>query len=399
MNPRLKEVMDRLGKRPSLMRMDIDVSDCFGDAAPYQIQDGIATINISGPLSNARWSWGGTTYGDIQNQINIARQDPNVKGILLNVNSPGGETDNAFETAAMIRAAGKDKPVWACAATSAYSAAYLLAAQAAKIYVTPVSGGVGSVGVYCAHMDVSEMLKQAGVNITLISAGEGKTDGTPYAPLSKDARAEIQMEIDRLYGAFLDDVATGRGMSAGSVVALGARCYDGAKAALASGLADMPGDLAATFNDLSSELRRMQYGSLAFAGKSKAATAAKGKSMTPEEIAVKTAADIETAKVQAGKDAHDYALEVMETCALVGKPELAAGYVAAKTPMAEVRANLMKVKADAQAKTTLDSSVLLKGEKSNHDGETQGKLSQQDGATGFAKAFAALGIKTKGEKG
>src|ERR1041385_7565054 len=123
---RLEEVMNRIGSRRALIHM-ASVSDHFGDAAPYRIEDGIGIINICGPLSNAVWSWGGTTYGDIQNQSRIADADPNVRAILLNVNSPGGETDNAFETAAVI--ASLEKPVYAVAATMAYSAAYLLASQ------------------------------------------------------------------------------------------------------------------------------------------------------------------------------------------------------------------------------------------------------------------------------
>ncbi len=97
---RFDEVMQRIGTRPALIRM-ANVSDYFGDKAPYRIESGVALIDVSGPLSNDAWSWGGTTYGEIQDQLKIAAADPGVKGILLCVNSPGGETDNAFETAAV----------------------------------------------------------------------------------------------------------------------------------------------------------------------------------------------------------------------------------------------------------------------------------------------------------
>ena len=55
----------------------------------------------------------------------------------LNINSPGGETDNAFETAELVARVAAQKPVFAVADTSAFSAAYLLASQAEKIYVAP----------------------------------------------------------------------------------------------------------------------------------------------------------------------------------------------------------------------------------------------------------------------
>lgn len=384
MNERLKEVLERLGSRPSLIRMG-DISDYFGEDAPYRTEDGVAFVNISGPLSNSRWSWGGTTYGDIQNQIRIAAADPGVKGILLNVNSPGGETDNAFETAAMIAAAGKAKPVWAVAATGAYSAAYLLASQASKIYLAPTSGGVGSIGVYCGHMDYSGMLDQMGIKVTLISAGEGKTAGNPWEPLTDAAKADIQSEMDRLYGAFVGGVAAGRGMNAGDVVALGARIYEGSKAAIAAGLADAPGDIETAWVDLCNEIQR---GSSAgtFLGR-RAAAAAKEKNGMKNE-ATAAAPDLEAIAEQAKKEAQANVAMINDLCALAGKPELVAGFIGAGKSSAQVRTELLKLKADAQTETDLNSGIMP-----GADADTAGKQK----ATAWNKVCASLGIRTKGQ--
>jgi signal peptide peptidase SppA len=251
---RLEEVMSRIGSRPALIHAAA-AGDYYRDTAPYEIRDGVAIIDVTGPLSNAAWSWRGTTYGEIQDQVRCALEDTNVSGIVLNVDSPGGETDNAFETAAMIAKAGKQKPVYAVANTAAYSAAYLIASQADKVYCVPTSGGVGSIGVYCAHMDISEALKKDGVKVTLISAGTGKTDGNPYEPLSKTAEANMQSEIDRLYGEFVGSVADGRGMNAATIVKLGARCFAGSSAAIAAGLADKSGDMSVALADMTKKIQ------------------------------------------------------------------------------------------------------------------------------------------------
>jgi signal peptide peptidase SppA len=361
---KLEEVMARFGSRPALIRMAA-VSDYFGDAAPYRIEDGVAMIDISGPLSNAKWSWGGTTYGEIQDQCKIAAADPNVKGVLLCVNSPGGETDNAFETAAVVAQLAATKPVYAVAATMAYSAAYLLASQAEKIYCTAVSGGVGSVGVYCAHLDYSEMLKQAGIKVTLISAGEGKTSGNPYEPLDEEDQGEIQDEINRLYAEFVSAVASGRGIDSASVIKLGARCYEGAPKALAAGLADAPGDVPTAWVDMcaaiqsnSSPLMKARKGFAASAANLKEKESMSQPNAGAAEIKTPTAAEIEQMLTQARTEGYGDAAQVVDLCMIAGTPALAVGFIGEKKTIAEVRTALLANRANAQAGTELNTSIM-----------------------------------------
>ena len=259
--PRIKEVMGRIGSRPALIHAAV-VGDYFGESAPYRAVGGIAVVDVVGPLLNEGCDCGGCTcYGDIQEQLRAADANPNVKGILLNVNSPGGQTDNAFETASLIAEIAKRTEVWACASVSAYSAAYLLASQANRIYCSPVSGGVGSIGVFCTHFDLSGALEGAGIKVTLVSAGKGKTDGNPYEPLSETALADMKQYVGYLYGEFVGAVSRGRGLATGGIVNMGARCFDGATAAISSGLADVSGDLSKALNDMGAEIQRMPLGS------------------------------------------------------------------------------------------------------------------------------------------
>ena len=233
-----------VGLRPHMI--DESAADGgYGKGTKYTIENRIATVQANGLLVNDEdwWDgWGVSTYGRIRKDVMAASADPNVDGILLAINSPGGETDLAFETAADLVAAGKQKPLWAVAGTSAYSAGYLLASSASRVYVPPISGGVGSIGVYMAHMDYSEMLENAGVKATFIEAGRGKTDGHPYKPLSAAAKEKLTQMVERSYAAFVDHVSAQRGLSPGAIHKLGADCFAGGSA-IEAGLADKVGDL------------------------------------------------------------------------------------------------------------------------------------------------------------
>jgi len=158
----------------------------------------------------------GTALTDFQASLRQLVADQEVGAIIMLVDSPGGSVDALQETAALLRAARRVKPITAIVDTTAASAAYWLAAQAAELVLTP-SGWVGSIGVFTTHMDVSAALEKAGVKVTLISAGKYKTEGNPYAGLSKEALAYAQSIADSYYGQFLDDVALGRRVSPSKV--------------------------------------------------------------------------------------------------------------------------------------------------------------------------------------
>lgn len=145
-------------------------------------------------------------------EVRAFAADPGVDRIVLDINSPGGNVVGLPELAAEIRAARDIKPVVAVANSMAASAAYWLAAQASEIAVTP-SGAVGSIGVFAMHEDLSRAVEGQGRKVTMISAGKYKTEGNPFEPLSDEARASIQEDVNTVYGRFVADVARGRGVS------------------------------------------------------------------------------------------------------------------------------------------------------------------------------------------
>jgi capsid assembly protease len=153
---------------------------------------------------------GGCSMTTLMDKVKAADADPTVSHILLDIDSPGGSAFLVPEAAQVIRDCAT--PITAIANPMCCSAAYYLASQADDFVATP-SAMVGSIGVFARHVDFSGQLEQDGVKVTLVSAGDNKTNGNPYEPLSDTARAEIQDSVDGFYEDFVNAVAQGRGMS------------------------------------------------------------------------------------------------------------------------------------------------------------------------------------------
>ena len=214
------------------MRANADTpppTDGEAEAGPLAIRSGggtsgvaVAVIPVAGVITKRvslfalLFGGGGSTLGTLQKRLRAAVNDDQVGAIVLEVDSPGGSVDGVPELAAEIRAARSRKPIIAVANARAASAAYWLASQASELFVSP-SGAVGSVGVFVAHEDWSAFDERLGVTTTLVSAGKYKTEANPHEPLSDEARAAIQADVDAYYGMFVADVAKGRGVKASAV--------------------------------------------------------------------------------------------------------------------------------------------------------------------------------------
>lgn len=201
---------------------------------------GIAVVPVHGSLVRRAIALdaasGLTSYGDIAAMLDAAAADPTVSGILLDIDSPGGEAGGVFELAQRIRAVDAIKPVWALACDSAFSAAYAIACAASRVFVTQTAG-VGSIGVIAMHVDQSVRDAQEGYRFTAVSAGDFKNDLSPHEPIDKAALGRLQTEVDRLYGLFVDHVVSMRGMQAKTIRETQAGLFFGPDA-VRCGLAD-----------------------------------------------------------------------------------------------------------------------------------------------------------------
>ena len=211
-----------------------------------QITDtGIAQIPILGTLvrrsSYLGAASGLTSYHDIAAMAESAFADPQVKAVLLEIDSSGGEAGGVFDLAQRLRtlAQTSGKPLWAIADEAALSAAYALACAADRLWLTRTAE-VGSIGVVAVHVDESAADAKAGMAYTFLHAGAHKVDGHPHAPLSEAVATDIQSDIDGLHSQFIDLVSAFRHLSPDAIRATEARVYRG-EAALAVGLADQIG--------------------------------------------------------------------------------------------------------------------------------------------------------------
>lgn len=199
----------------------------------------VAIIPIAGVLMprGGRYSFG-QGMDSLRAQIRAAADDPDVAAIVLDVDSPGGTVAGSVETAAEVRAAAEKKRVVAVANPSIGSAAYWIASQASELAVSPM-GDVGSIGVYAMHVDASQAFKAAGLDVTLVRSGKYKAEGSPFAPLTDEAKAYMQSRVDEAHTAFIRDVAQGRKVAQAKVRSeFGEGRMVGAEQAVARGLAD-----------------------------------------------------------------------------------------------------------------------------------------------------------------
>lgn len=206
----------------------------------YRVERGIAVLPVTGTLVH-KFGYmqpvsGMTGYDGIAARLQQAVSDPSVKGILLDIDSPGGEVSGAFDTADLIARAREQKPVWCLASDMACSAGYLLASACTRRLITQ-TGVMGSIGVVVAHRSVEKALELAGVDVTLIYAGSHKVDGNPFEQLPPDVRDEIQASIDSTRDQFAQKVADYTGLKKARVLATEAAVYTG-QDAIKAGLAD-----------------------------------------------------------------------------------------------------------------------------------------------------------------
>ena len=232
--------------RPGAFALGLSRPDDDEDDAPYGIHDGTATIPIHGELVN-RGSWldaysGLVSYDGLTAALRQAEADPAVTGILLDIDSPGGEASGCMEAADVVRDVAGTKPVSAFVNGLGCSAAYALAAGCTDITVTP-SALVGSIGVVLMHVDRTAALGKAGLKPTLIHAGAYKVDGHSAQPLADGARDRLQARIDGAYDLFVGSVASHRPMTDAAVRGTEAGVFMGAEA-VKIGLADRVGTLA-----------------------------------------------------------------------------------------------------------------------------------------------------------
>ena len=227
---------------------------------PFDMVDNVAIIPVEGSLVH-KGAWlgsnsGDTSYQGLQAQIAVARKSNQVRGVVFEYDSYGGEVNGGFETARDIALLSKEKPTISILTDWAYSAGYLLASQSRQI-VMPRYGGTGSIGVIMIHADYSQQIEDQGIKLTIIRSGKKKADGNPFEPLNSEIAEKWQAQADVIRQEFATVVAQGRKnrITKAKALATEAATFD-AQEAVAMGLADAIGDPVEAFDAFVKEVNR-----------------------------------------------------------------------------------------------------------------------------------------------
>lgn len=209
---------------------------------PYQVIDGIAVIPVSGSLvhkfGHMKPYSGMTGYDGIIARAAEAFADPEVKGVMTDNDTPGGEVSGCFNAARKLRemADAAGKPLWALCYDMNCSAGMAVASSAHRRLITE-TGIAGSVGVIKGHVSYEKYLENEGMKVTLIHSGARKVDGNAYSDLPSEVFERFQAETHALRTEFAQIVSGHIGMSLSDVLATEAATYRG-QAAVDVGFAD-----------------------------------------------------------------------------------------------------------------------------------------------------------------
>jgi signal peptide peptidase SppA len=223
-------------------------------ARTVTMRDGIAVVPVVGPIfrrANLFTEISGATSIELTaTDFTRALEDPAVKAILLDIDSPGGEVNGTGEFAALVRKGGKSKPVWAYVGGTGASGAYYIASAAERVIAAPsaVLGSIGVVMVWRNHLQPGEVELVSSVSPLKRASAE-----------TEEGRNELQRVVDALAGVFVREVAGYRGVSKEHVVErFGAGGMMVGAEAVAVGMADGIGTFEDVIRELSGSGRAVQ---------------------------------------------------------------------------------------------------------------------------------------------
>lgn len=141
--------------------------------------------------------------------IENASKNEHIKGVLLNVNSPGGAVAPSVELAYAIKELNAKKPVVAYASGVMASGSYYASIWASKIIANPGSI-VGSIGVIFQGANIEELMQKIGIQTQTVKVGRYKEAGTFARPWNNYEKEELERVIGDTYTMFIADVANAR---------------------------------------------------------------------------------------------------------------------------------------------------------------------------------------------
>lgn len=193
----------------------VPISDYIRTAGKIKINSGNDKIAVIFAQGEIWYGEGGSDVigqGIINDALKKAREDKNVKAIVLRVNSPGGSALASDIIWREIEITKQSKPVVVSMGDVAASGGYYIAAGADKIFAEPTTI-TGSIGVFGTIPNISELAENIGVNAEQVGTNKNSVDYSLFEPMNDSFRSNVLEGIEATYETFLDRVAQGRGIT------------------------------------------------------------------------------------------------------------------------------------------------------------------------------------------
>lgn len=248
----IKKATDREGSSKSFKQVGLgqyirQISQVSPGAEAEPATDGaesgrVAVVYAEGAIVNGEGDFtevGGARYGRAIRQL---RQDPDIKAIVLRVNSPGGSAVASDQVLRELTLAAKQMPVVISMGGYAASGGYWISANGARIFAESTTI-TGSIGVFGMLLNVEGLANDFGLTFDTVKTGNFADSMTIARPKTSEEMALIQKSVSAIYDDFIELVSTGRGIEEERVreIAEG-RVWSG-KSALELGLVDEIGGL------------------------------------------------------------------------------------------------------------------------------------------------------------
>lgn len=223
-----------LGVKKDEKYNEIKVLDYVNEVKPKfnnsSVKDAIAVIYAQGEIRGGEGNAKIIGEGSINRALIKARNDDNIKAVVLRVNSPGGSALTSDLILREVDLTRKVKPVIVSMGDVAASGGYYIASRADHIFAEPTTI-TGSIGVFGMIPNLEKLANKWGINVEEVKTHQRSGGYSLLKELSPEAKAEIQESIERVYDTFVTHVSEGRNMTKEQVDEIGqGRVWTGVKA-------------------------------------------------------------------------------------------------------------------------------------------------------------------------
>ncbi len=202
----------------------------------------IAIVYAQGEILSGEGDENYIGEGSMRRAIKEAREDKNVKAIVLRIDSPGGSALTSDLIWREIELTKKTKPVVVSMGNVAASGGYYIACNANEIFAEE-NTITGSIGVFGLLPNMTELSNKIGIHTEEVKTNANASGYSPFLPLDPNFKNFTQQEIERIYSTFVTKVATGRKMTFAQIDSIGqGRVWSGSEA-LKIGLVDKIGGM------------------------------------------------------------------------------------------------------------------------------------------------------------